>query len=222
MKELIADAKQPADFDAPELFRECAKNLRNAELWEEFYSRYRRKILLYLLRAFRTFGGNSEDFIRHADDWLQEVFTKLVQNDGRVIASFRGSNEPSVYAFLGTIAMSVVADQLRYQGALRRRAQFVALEKFDDSGTYSDTETQFSALLELIDVERALCEQTKNPVRDSLIFKLYFVEGLSAREIASIPALKLTTSGLEKVLNRLRSRLAPKEHSRNSVRTAAE
>ena len=68
---------------------------------------------------------------------------------------------------------------------------------------------RFSALLELIDVEKALRtdEESKNPERDLLIFRLHFVEGLSAREIASIPGLKLTTSGSEKVLSRVRNRL---------------
>ena len=64
--------------------------------------------------------------------------------------------------------------------------------------------------LERVDkIERTLREdeESKNPERDLLIFKLHFVEGLSAREIALIPALKLSTSGLENVLNRLRNRL---------------
>jgi RNA polymerase sigma factor (sigma-70 family) len=148
--------------------------------------------------------------VRFADDWVQEVFTKLVQNDGRIIRSFRGSTELSVFAFLGSIALSVVADHLRSQRALRRRAQVVPLDQLHEAGApHVDTETKVSALLDLIDVEKALREDEdgKNPERDLLIFKLHFVEGLSAREIASMPALKLSTSGLEKVLSRVRNRL---------------
>ena len=76
-----------------------------------------------------------------------------------------------------------------------------------------NSDNKFSALLELIDLEKALRadEESKNPERDLLIFKLHFVEGLSAREIASMPGLKLTTSGLEKVLNRVRNRLVRKQ-----------
>ena len=107
--ELSAYNNNPAGLDVPCLMRECGKDLQNTELWEEFYSRFRRKILLYLLRAFRMMGGHSEEFARYADDWIQDVFTKLVQNDGRVIRSFRGTTELSVYAFLGTISVSVVA-----------------------------------------------------------------------------------------------------------------
>jgi len=212
-QELSIDVDRVADLEAHELMRECAKDLRNAGLWGEFHKRFRRKINLYLLRAFRGMGGNSDEFDRYAEDWAQEVFTKLVQNEGRVISSFRGSTELSVYAFLGSIALSVVADQLRFQRALRRRAQVVAFDQLQDFGLpHRDSENQFAALLDLIDVERALREdeESKNPERDLLIFKLHFVEGLSVREIASIRELNLTASGLEKVLNRVRNRLVRK------------
>jgi len=204
---------KPASLEAPDLMRECGKDLQNAELWEEFYSRFRRKILLYLLRAYRMLGGPFDEFARYADDWIQDVFTKLVQNEGRVIRSFRGATELSVYAFLGSIAVSIVADQLRSQRTLRRSVQVVPLDELQGlSAAQADTDAQLSAMLQVIDVERALLadEESQNPERDLLIFKLHFVEGLSAREIASMPALKLTTSGLEKVLTRVRSRLLQK------------
>src|SRR5437016_2902422 len=207
---LLPDAGKIVDLDAAELVRQCARDLQNEDLWQKFYSRYKRKILLYLLRAFRMMGGHSEEFVRFADDWLQEVFTKLVQNEGHVIRSFRGTTEVSVNAFLASIALSIVVDQLRSQSALRRRAQVVPLDQLQDvSSPRVDPVARFSALLELIDVEKALRtdEESKNPERDLLIFRLHFVEGLSAREIASIPGLKLTTSGSEKVLSRVRNRL---------------
>ena len=197
-------------LDAAELVKQCARDLQNKDLWQEFYSRYKRKILLYLLRAFRMTGGRSDEFLRFAEDWVQEVFTKLVQNDGHVICSFRGTTEVSVNAFLASIALSIVVDQLRSQSALRRRAQVVPLDQLQDiSLPRVDSGGRFSAILELIDVEKALRtdEESKNPERDLLIFKLHVVEGLSASEIASIPTLKLTTSGSEKVLSRVRHRL---------------
>ena len=207
---LLPDAGKVVDLDVAELVRQCARDLQNEELWQQFYARYKRKILLYLLRAFRMVGGHSDEFLRFADDWLQEVFTKLVQNEGHVIRSFRGTTEVSVNAFLASIALSIVVDQLRSQSAVRRRAQVVPLDQLQDvSSPRVDPVARFSALLELIDVEKALRtdEESKNPERDLLIFKLHFVEGLSAREIASIPGLKLTTSGSEKVLSRVRNRL---------------
>lgn len=208
--EILDPAGKEIDFEAVELFRSCARDLRNTELWDAFYARFKRKILLYLLRAFRMMGGNSDQFVRYSDDWMQDVFTKLVQNDGRVINSFRGTTENSIYAFLCSIALSIVADDLRAKGAVRRRAQLISLEQAHDSAAaVNPDDRRLAAALKLIDLEKVLQsgDESKNPERDLLIYKLHFVEGLSAREIASIPSLKLTTSGAEKVVGRVKNRL---------------
>ena len=85
----------------------------------------------------------------------------------------------------------------------------MSLDQAEAASPEADSEARFSAILKLIDVEKALRsdDESRNLERDLLIFKLHFVEGLSPREIASIPALKLTTSGLEKVLGRMKNRL---------------
>jgi len=198
------------NLTACELLAECARDLRNAAVWDEFYSRYRRKILTYLWRAFSMAGGRSDEFLRCADDWVQDVFTKLVQNDGHVVRSFRGLTDISVNAFLASIAVSTVIDQQRSRKAARRHAHLVSLEDLPEFKSYvRDSDSRIKALLDLIDVERILKEDehSKNPDRDLLIFQLHFVEGLTAQEIASIPNFKLTASDLEKVLTRLRNRV---------------
>lgn len=207
------DVPKRADLSTRELFAECARSFDDAGLWEEFYFRHRRKILTYLLRAFRVSGGTAQEFIQLGEDWVQEVFARLLKNNGRAARSFRGSTDVSVSAFLASIAVSVVADYLRSQRANRRRTQLVSIEDLHESAVpRGHTDSTVSALLDLIDVEKALKgdEESKNPKRDLLIFKLYFVEGLTAREISSIPSFNLTTSGLEKVVNRLKSRLMRK------------
>jgi RNA polymerase sigma factor (sigma-70 family) len=204
------DTARRSGLTACELVAECARKLDDAAVWEEFYLRYRRKILTYLWRAFRMSGGRPHEFLQLADDWVQEVFAKLVKNNGRVIRSFRGLTEVSVNAFLASIAVSTVADQRRSQRASRRRSQLVPFEDLQETSILSGRpDATVSALLDLIDVEKALKEdgESKNPERDLLIFRLHFVEGLSPREMSSIPGFKLTVSGLEKVLKRLRSRL---------------
>jgi RNA polymerase sigma factor (sigma-70 family) len=204
------DTDRRADFTACELVAECARRLDDAAVWEEFYIRYRRKILTYLWRAFRMSGGQPHEFLQLADDWVQEVFAKLVNNKGRIIRSFRGSTDVSVNAFLASIAVSTVADQRRSQRAGRRRSQLVRFEDVHEDDIPSGRpDATVSALLDLIDIEKALKddEESKNPERDLLIFRLHFVEGLTPREMSSIPGFKLTISGLEKVLNRMKSRL---------------
>jgi RNA polymerase sigma factor (sigma-70 family) len=206
-----SDADRRANLTACELIAECARKLDDAAVWEEFYLRYRRKILTYLWRTLRMSGGRPHEFLQVADDWVQEVFAKLVKNNGRIIRSFRGTTDVSVNAFLASIAVSTVADQRRSQRAGRRRSQLVPFEDIQEAEIPSSRpDTTVSTLLDLIDVEKALKEdgESKNPERDLLIFQLHFVEGLTPREMSSIPGFKLTVSGLEKVLTRLKSRLS--------------
>jgi RNA polymerase sigma-70 factor (ECF subfamily) len=53
------------------------------------------------------------------------------------------------------------------------------------------------------------------PSRERAVFQLYFQQGYSAREIAAIPALTLTTKGVESLILRLtrqlREKLTPDE-----------
>ena len=204
------ETNKRADLSARELLAECARNLDDTTVWVEFYLRYRRKILTFLWRAFRMSGGRPHDFLQLGDDWVQEVFAKLVKNNGRAIRSFRGLTDVSVNAFLASIAVSTVADHGRSQRAGRRRTQLVSFADVPEASLpHGRPDSTVSALIDLIDVEKALKgdEESKNPERDLLIFRLHFVEGLTAREISSIPSFKLTISGLEKVLNRMKNRL---------------
>jgi RNA polymerase sigma factor (sigma-70 family) len=216
MKQLF-DRDKAVSLSTCQLLVECGRNLHDGALWGAFYSRYKCTITCYLWHAYRLRGGLHEDFLWFADDWVQEVFTKLLQNSGRVVRSFRGSTLPSLNSFLRSIAASIVKDHMRSRIAFRRRGQSISLEDVDDkSQTFaSDTESRITALLEFIDIERTLHEdaESKNPERDMLIFKLHFVEGRSASEIASIQSLNLTTSGVEKVINRIRNRIYPQRKS---------
>ena len=55
-------------------------------------------------------------------------------------------------------------------------------------------------------IERASPQASTGP-RDRLIFRLYFIEGLTVGEIAAIPSVSLTESGVEKCVRRIREAL---------------
>jgi hypothetical protein len=60
-----------------------------------------------------------------------------------------------------------------------------------------------------IDVERIVegDPDRKNARRNALIFKLHYIDGFEAGEIASFPGFELTKSGVETILTRLRKRI---------------
>src|SRR5947209_16510893 len=110
-----------------ELLRECGEKLTDRALWTKFQERFQGLIFLYLLRALR-YRSMKDDAADIVPDLAQEVYLRLVQNDGRILRSFRGSTEFSVMAFLARISSSVVQDYMRQQSSEKRRAQVIPIE----------------------------------------------------------------------------------------------
>src|SRR5689334_20526110 len=97
---------------AADLLRECGEKLTDRALWHQFQQRFQGLIFLYLMRALRL-NNIKEDVADIVPDLAQEVYLRLVQNDGRMLRSFRGTREFSVMAFLAKISSSVVQDYKR-------------------------------------------------------------------------------------------------------------
>ncbi len=205
----------PEGASSPDLLRECGRRLTDPDIWEEFQRRFQRRIFLYLLRACRISTGRQDGIREVILDLAQEVYVRLVQNDGRILQSFRGKSEFAVKAFLARIAASVVVDHFRYQMAEKRQAQVISIdhakEMIENSrvdGADLDSKS-VGALLSWIDVERVLQsdDDRKNAARNLLIFKLHYIDGFTAPELAAFPVFSLSVSGIEAVLNRMRRKL---------------
>src|SRR5436309_7199211 len=115
------------ETSAADLLRECGEKLTDRALWTEFQGRFQRLIFLYLMRALRL-RRPQDDTCDVVPDLAQEVYLRLVQHDGRVLRSFRGTTEFSVLAFLGRISLSVVMDYQRQLATEKRRAPVVPTE----------------------------------------------------------------------------------------------
>jgi len=208
--------RKSAEFSAADLVRECGERLTDRELWKRFQERFQGLIFLYLMRALRI-NRIEEDVTDLVPDLAQEVYVRLVQNDGRVLRSFRGETEFSVMAFLGKISASVVHDHQRANAANRRRGHIVSIEsaqaaevrrvKTGDSPQVDSS--LLSSIASLIDVERVVegDPDRKHARRNALIFKLHYIDGFSAAEIAEFPGFELESTGVEAILKRLRKRI---------------
>src|SRR5437773_7493378 len=119
--------RQPGEPSAADLLRECGLKLTNRTLWTKFQERFQGLIFLYLLRALR-YRSIQEDAADIVPDLAQEVYLRLVQHDGRILRSFKGTTEFSVLAFLGQISSSVVTDYERQLASEKRRALVVPIE----------------------------------------------------------------------------------------------
>ncbi len=203
-------------MSAADLVRECGEKLTNRELWRQFEERFQGLIFMYVLRSLHL-RLIKEDVSGIVPDLAQEVYLKLVQHDGRVLRSFKGTTEFSVRAFLAKISMSVVRDYQRRSSTDRRSAQVIPIDHAKaaelsgrrSADTPESDSSQLSTILSWIDMERVVegDSDRKNARRNALIFQLHYINGFESGEIARFPGFELTKSGVQAILARLRKRI---------------
>jgi RNA polymerase sigma factor (sigma-70 family) len=130
------------------------------------------------------------------DDIVQEIHLKLV-TDGSIQASLP-REESAAIAFFSVVAANAARDYFRKLRAARR----------DTRRTLPLESAPLSRLARDLDCDREiLLQQIENCVpsgrREQIIFRLWYRTGLTAREIAAIPALKLNHKGVESFLDRV-------------------
>src|SRR6476646_314037 len=119
--------KKSGEMSAPDLIRECGERLTDRELWSDFQSRFQGLIFMYVMRSLRL--SRIQDDVRGiVPDLTQEVYLKLVQHDGRVLRSFKGSTDFSVRSFLAKVAASVVLDYQRSATSDKRSAPVIPID----------------------------------------------------------------------------------------------
>jgi DNA-directed RNA polymerase specialized sigma24 family protein len=208
--------QKTGETSAAELMRECGERLTDRALWTKFQERFQGLIFLYLMRALRL-RRIHDDAADVVPDLAQEVYIRLVQHDGRILRTFRGTTEFSVMAFLARISSSVVQDHHRRGASEKRSAQIVPMESAkaaERGGMLSPDSAEFDSnklgsILSWIDVERIVegDPDRKNARRNALIFKLHYIDGFESGEIAQFPGFELTKAGVDTILTRLRKRI---------------
>lgn len=194
--------------------------------WLEFITRFQPRIRRLAYRAY------SAEAIRHSgvdasrpgeviDDLTQEVFIRLIDAERRALAAFRGLSENSIYTYLHTIAVNLVRDHFKKLRAQRRPPAATSLNEPlrtadgpAENSTLGDylpsADPNPEEIAESLELERrissAVAESTLSSIssRDRLIFRLIFVQGLSVEDVASYRGMKLSTSGVEKRVRKIR------------------
>ncbi len=196
-----------AKLSAAELVRACAGS-NDERAWAEFIRRFQLVIAAAVLRTARHWGEPSRTQL---DDLIQDTYLKLCENDSRLLRSFQPRQEDSIYGFLKVVACNVVHDHFKAALAAKRGAsQTEAIDgiepvKDDPKVAAADNFDAVSQRLQLEQIDKILRQVTagKDQERKRTIFWLRHRQGLTAREIASIPSIGLTTEGVESMLLRL-------------------
>jgi RNA polymerase sigma-70 factor (ECF subfamily) len=209
-----------------ELARTCARSADTA-VWGEFLGRCAPVAALVAARVARVWHGRPSAAV--VDDIVQEVFVKLCEQERRILRDFRPRGEDSFFALLRVVTASVANDYFRRQHSEKRGGKVVTMVLDDDSivvpvAPEKDTEIQRAVLFSELDHKlRSVSGATAE--RDRTIFWLYYLQGLTADEIAELPGSDLSAKGVESALRRittwLRKQMEPRKPD-GPIETARE
>jgi RNA polymerase sigma-70 factor (ECF subfamily) len=142
------------------------------------------------------------------DDIVQEVFLKLCEQERRVLRDFKPRGEDSFFALLRVVTASVANDYFRRQHSEKRGGKVVTMVLDEESSSVvpvapeKDSEIQRAVLFSELDHKLRSATGT-TAERDRTIFWLYYLQGLTADEIAGLPASGLSAKGVESALRRI-------------------
>ncbi len=207
-----------------ELVRRCAAS-NSVGAWEEFVRRFHRLIASVVLQKASRFGDSSRQTV---DDLVQETYLKLCADKFRILRNFEQHHPAAFLGYVKVLAANVVRDHFKAAYSMKRGANQIENIKEDfvpaasEGSIGSPKAMERAILIRDIKYHLAFCVAGPDQERNRNIFWLYYRVGLSARAIADLPEMGLTTKGVESIIVRitreLRERmqgkkaLVPQEH----------
>ena len=204
---------EPLRAPVNELARACAHSADTAE-WGEFLGRCAPVAALVAARVARIWQRTASSAV--VDDIVQEVFVKLCEQERRILREFKPKGDDSFLALLRVITASVANDYFRRQYSEKRGGKVVTMlldeEPSSMVATHNDQDAQRAVLFNELD-RKLRSASGATAERDRALFWLYYLQGLTADEIASLPGSELSAKGVESALRRvtawLRKELEP-------------
>jgi RNA polymerase sigma-70 factor (ECF subfamily) len=180
---------------------------RDDEAWEEFVSRVGKPISLTVIRSASLWGEPSRSL---AEDLVQVTYLKLWEDGCRLLRDFAVQHPEAILGYLKKTAANATHDYFKHvhsQSFGGDRPQVSTSDVDPEGGNEalgSQGKIAFEVLLNEIDehLKRGLTGPDQK--RDRMIFWLYFRQGMSTREIASLPTIGLGAKGVGSVIERLK------------------
>lgn len=195
-----------SDLSPAELFLACAQGGDTA-CWQEFMRRFNPVIARSVLRVAVRHEAADKSLI---DDLIQETYLKICAKNCKLLRTFTPRHEDSAFGFLKVVAASIAHDFFKSRYAEKRSPELTA-EELEDSSTLASTPystnvlsaSERAVLISQIDLILAAVLPEAELDRARRVFWLYYRAGFTATAIASIPAVGLTTKGVESLLFRV-------------------
>ena len=184
----------------------CA-GARDDEAWSEFVSRVRGPIRLMVMRTAAPWGRPSRSLV---EDLVQVTYLKLWEGGRNLLRDFALQCPEGIVGYLKRIAANATHDYFKHDHSQSSGGDEPHVSTSDvdpEAGTEvhgSEQKIAFRLFLGEIDEYLKRCLSGRDRERDRTIFWLYFRQGMSAREIASLPGIGLGAKGVGSVIERMK------------------
>jgi RNA polymerase sigma-70 factor (ECF subfamily) len=183
----------------------CAGSCDN-EAWDEFVSRVTRPLSLTIMRTASTWGRPSRALV---EDLMQATYLKLWQGGRTLLWEFAVERPEAILGYLKRIAANATHDYFKHchcqsSGGENWHVSTIDVDPEAGQGVHGSSE-DIARKIFLMEIDEHLKRLTgPDQERDRMIFWLYFRQGMSTREIASLPVIGLGTKGVGSVIERLK------------------
>jgi len=214
-----------------ELVRRLAADPQNRVLANEFVCRYDEVIRQTVAREIykKKANGGGEMIHPHLEDAVSETYVRLFRNSAQALRTFEGRHANAIFVYLRTIAYRVVSNHYRdcMRHNVRETAQpFDEFEEKSYEGAAASVAGEAATpnrRLERKAIEALIRENFRrvfrkvNVNRNFIIFKLHFMYGYPAGEIAHLKGLGLSERSVGNTTDRMQQWL---KQNRSQARAA--
>jgi len=177
------------------------------EAWAEFVCRVGKPISLMIMRTASLWGSPSTTLV---EDLVQMTYLKLWEGGCRLLHEFAIQHPEAILGYLKKTAANATHDYFKHRHSQSSGGDQPHLSTSDIdpmAGRHAfGTEESIDREIFFAEIDELLkrCADGPDQERDRTIFWLYFRQGMSTREIASLPAMGLTAKGVGSVIERLK------------------
>jgi len=177
------------------------------EAWEELVSRVGRPITLTIMRTASLWGEPSRSLV---EDLVQMTYLKLWEGGCRLLRDFAIQRPEAILGYLKKTAANATHDYFKHghsqsSGGDEPHVSTSDIEpEVGNEAHGSEERIAFGVFLNEIDEHLKHCLSGPDQERDRMIFWLYFRQGMSTKEIASLPTIGLGAKGVGSVIERLK------------------
>jgi RNA polymerase sigma-70 factor (ECF subfamily) len=180
---------------------------RDDDAWEEFVSRVGKTIGLTIMRTASLWAEPSRSVV---EDLVQITYIKLWEDGCSRLHDFAIQHPEAILGYIKKTAANTTHDYFKHRhsqssGGDQPHVSTIDIDPEAGQEVHGSQERiAFGVFLNEIDEHLKHCLTEPAQERDRMIFWLYFRQGMSCKEIASLPTVGLGAKGVGSVIERLK------------------